>query len=197
MTEDQQAQGEIQQETGPKEPEENKTIEERNQEPSTAEGAEEEPEVAQQTRALEQMEKEKEEYKSRFLRAQADYDNFRRRTKEEKTTEAKYRAQNLAEKLLPAFDNFERAMEIAPETSEAQSLLAGMEMVYRQLQEAFEAENIREIPAQGEPFDPHLHQAVMQVDHEDYESNTVVSVMQKGYTLNGRVIRPAMVQVAN
>lgn len=193
MTEEnQQTQDETQQGTAQSHPEENEAVEEKEQ-PEVKEQADD----SEQTEVIEQLQKEKEDYKSRFLRVQADYDNFRRRKKEEKAAEAKYRSQSLAEKLIPALDNFERALHVQPEGSEAQSLLEGMDMVYRQLKDAFEAENIREIQAEGQPFDPQIHQAVMQVDNEDYEPNTVIEVMQKGYQLNDRVIRPSMVKVAN
>ncbi|HET7580872.1 MAG TPA: nucleotide exchange factor GrpE [Bacillales bacterium] len=144
---------------------------------------------------IKRLEKEKEELKTRVLRIQADYDNFRRRTKEERAADSKYRAQSLAEKLLPALDNFERALDMKAEGEEAKSLLEGMKMVYRQLKDGLEQENVKEIEAKGKPFDPEFHQAVMQVDNEEYEPNTVVEVMQKGYTLGDRVIRPAMVKV--
>lgn len=195
--ENQQTQDDTQREEATHSSEENESIEEQKQAQSEGGAEQEIVEDLEQNDAVEQLEREKEEYKSRFLRVQADFENFRRRKKEEKTADAKYRSQSLAEKLIPALDNFERALNVQPEGSEAQSILEGMDMVYRQIKDAFEAENIREIPAEGEPFDPQFHQAVMQVDHDDYESNTVVEVMQKGYKLNDRVIRPSMVKVAN
>ncbi|TMW74128.1 nucleotide exchange factor GrpE [Alteribacter natronophilus] len=145
---------------------------------------------------VEELEAKIEELNNRILRNQADYDNFRRRTRKEKEEDAKYRAQKLAEKLLPALDNFERAMMVEVESEDGKSLLQGMEMVYRQIREALEAEGIKPIEAVGTPFDPHYHQAVMQVQSDEHESNTVVEEMQKGYMLNDRVIRPAMVKVS-
>ncbi|KMK75940.1 protein GrpE [Alkalihalobacillus pseudalcaliphilus] len=131
----------------------------------------------------------------RILRVQADYDNFRRRSREEKESAAKYRSQNVIEGLLPVLDNFERALLVEPENEEAKSLLTGMEMVYRQLQEALKNEGIEVIPTVGENFDPHRHQAVMQVEEEGYESNQIVAELQKGYLLKDKVIRPSMVKV--
>lgn len=151
--------------------------------------------IAELQQTIEQLKSEQEELNNRLLRVQADYDNFRRRTKEEKTAAAKYKVQSIAEKLLPVLDNFERGLNMEAESDETKSLLQGMEIVYRQLKDVFEAENIKEIEAEGKPFDPELHQAVMQVENEDVEPNTVVEVMQKGYILNDRVIRPAMVKV--
>jgi molecular chaperone GrpE len=144
---------------------------------------------------LKELETKLEETTNRMLRLQADYDNFRRRSKQEKESAAKYRSQSLAESLIPALDNFERAMMIDAQSDETKSLLQGMEMVYRQLKEALANEGIEPIESVGQPFDPHVHQAVMQVESEEYDSNIVVEEMQKGYQLKDRVIRPAMVKV--
>ncbi|MGO4887242.1 nucleotide exchange factor GrpE [Anaerobacillus sp. MEB173] len=136
-----------------------------------------------------------EELNNRLLRVQADYDNFRRRTREEKEAAAKYRAQSLVEGLLPVLDNFERALMVTTENEETKSLLQGMEMVYRQLQESLKNEGVEVIETVGQSFDPHLHQAVMQVESDEFESNQVVEELQKGYKLKDRVVRPAMVKV--
>ncbi|WLD92137.1 nucleotide exchange factor GrpE [Alkalihalobacillus sp. AL-G] len=142
-----------------------------------------------------ELEQELEEIKNRMLRTQADYDNFRRRTREEKEAAAKYKALGMVEGLLPVIDNFERAMNLQTDEEQAKSLLQGVQMVYNQLIDALQKEGVEEINAKGEVFDPHLHQAVMQVQSEEYENNTVVEVLQKGYMLKDRVIRPAMVKV--
>ncbi|GAF17975.1 LOW QUALITY PROTEIN: heat shock protein GrpE [Bacillus sp. JCM 19046] len=135
------------------------------------------------------------ETKERLARVRADYENFRRRTKDEKEAQAKYRAQSFIEKLLPALDNFERALSVEPQNEEAKTLLQGMEMVNRQIQEALANEGVEVIPTKGEMFDPHLHQAVMQVEEDGYESNQIVDELQKGYQLKDRVIRHSMVKV--
>ncbi|MDQ0205525.1 nucleotide exchange factor GrpE [Alkalicoccobacillus murimartini] len=132
---------------------------------------------------------------NRLLRVQADYDNFRRRSRDEKESAAKYRAQGFVEELLPALDNFERALSVKPEGEEAKSLAQGLNMVYNQLQEALKKEGVTVIETVGEAFDPHLHQAVMQVEEEGFESNQVVEELQKGYKLKDRVLRPSMVKV--
>ena len=135
------------------------------------------------------------ELNNRLLRVQADYDNFRRRSREEKESAAKYRAQGFVEELLPALDNFERALSVTPEGEEATSLAQGLNMVYNQLQEALKKEGVTVIETVGETFDPHLHQAVMQVEEEGFESNQIVEELQKGYKLKDRVLRPSMVKV--
>ncbi|WP_026689187.1 nucleotide exchange factor GrpE [Alteribacter aurantiacus] len=160
-------------------------------EETEAELVDEETEVNQ----VKALEAKVEELNQRLVRNQADYDNFRRRTRKEKEADAKYRAQSLAEKLIPALDNFERAMMVQVDSEDGKSLLQGMEMVYRQMKEALESEGITAIETVGAPFDPHYHQAVAQAESDEYDSNVVVEEMQKGYMLKDRVIRPAMVKV--
>jgi molecular chaperone GrpE len=108
----------------------------------------------------------------------------------------KYRAQKLISDLLPALDNFERALKMEAENEHTKSLLQGMEMVYRGLLEALKKEGVEAIEAVNKEFDPHLHQAVMQAEDENYASNIVIEEFQKGYMLKDRVIRPSMVKVS-
>ncbi|GAC89595.1 molecular chaperone GrpE [Anoxybacillus flavithermus NBRC 109594] len=142
-----------------------------------------------------QLEAKLAETENRFLRLHADFDNYRRRVRLDMEAAEKYRAQSLVSDLLPILDNFERALQVQVEDEKAKSLLQGMEMVYRSLIEALKKEGVEAIESVGKPFDPHVHQAVMQVDDQNYEPNTVVEEFQKGYKLKDRVIRPAMVKV--
>ncbi|SFA52995.1 molecular chaperone GrpE [Anoxybacillus pushchinoensis] len=142
-----------------------------------------------------QLEAKLAETENRFLRLHADFDNYRRRVRLDMEAAEKYRAQSLVSDLLPILDNFERALQVQVEDEKAKSLLQGMEMVYRALIEALKKEGVEVIESVGKPFDPHVHQAVMQVDDQNYEPNTVVEEFQKGYKLKDRVIRPAMVKV--
>lgn len=135
------------------------------------------------------------EKENKILRVQADFENYKRRTRTEQETIQKYRSQNIVTEILPALDSFERALQINPENDQTESLLQGMQMVQRQLVEALTKEGVEIIPAVGEEFDPTLHQAVMQVEDESYDSNVVVEELQKGYKLKDRVIRPSMVKV--
>jgi molecular chaperone GrpE len=150
--------------------------------------------TADQKKIME-LESKVDELNNRVLRTQADFDNYRRRAKVEQETAAKYRAQTIVEEIIPALDNFERALAVQVDSDQGKTLLQGMEMVYRQLVEALTKEGVTEIEAIGQQFDPHMHQAVMQVEDENHESNSVVEVLQKGYKLKDRVIRPAMVKV--
>jgi len=136
------------------------------------------------------------EMEQRYLRLYADFENFRRRARQEMEAAEKYRAQSLASDLLPVLDNFERALKIETENEQAKSILQGMEMVYRSLLDALRKEGVEAIEAVGKPFDPYLHQAVMQTDEGGYEPNMVVEELQKGYKLKDRVLRPAMVKVS-
>ncbi|WP_201781430.1 nucleotide exchange factor GrpE [Sporosarcina globispora] len=142
-----------------------------------------------------ELESKLEEAENRIYRLQADFDNSRRRARIDLEASEKYRAQSLISDLLPALDNFERALQMEPENEQAKSILQGMEMVYRSLLEAIKKEGTEQIEAVGKEFDPHLHQAVMQVEDENFDSNIVVDEFQKGYKLKDRVIRPSMVKV--
>ncbi|MGE7090883.1 nucleotide exchange factor GrpE [Lysinibacillus sp. NPDC048646] len=132
---------------------------------------------------------------NRHIRLRADFDNIRRRQQLEREAAEKYRAQNLLTDLLPVLDNFERALQIEATSDEAASIVKGIEMVYRSLIEATEKEGLQVINAEGEQFDPNIHQAVMQEQDSEKETGVVVRELQKGYILKDRVLRPSMVSV--
>lgn len=136
-----------------------------------------------------------EEQQQRMLRIQADYDNFRRRTREEKEQMRTYASLPLLENLLPFIDNFERAMASSKEHPDFDSLMKGLEMIYDQLQNILEQEGLKVIDAVGHPFNPEFHQAVMQVEDDEYGEGIIVEQLQKGYQLKEKVIRPSMVKV--
>lgn len=142
-----------------------------------------------------ELEKKLAEFENRYLRLQADFDNSRRRSKIEAEANEKYRAQKLIIDILPAVDNFERALATEVDNDQAKSLKQGMEMVYRSLLDALLKEGLQPIEAVGKEFDPHLHQAVMQGNDENFGSNIVIEEFQKGYLLKDKVIRPSMVKV--
>lgn len=142
-----------------------------------------------------ELEAKIEEMDNRYLRLQADFDNSRRRAKLDMEAAQKYRVQSLATDLLQALDNFERATKIEADNEQTKSLLQGVEMIYNGIVEALKKEGVEAIEVVGQEFDPHLHQAVMQVQDENFGSNIVVEEFQKGYKLKDRVIRPAMVKV--
>ncbi|HEY4554349.1 MAG TPA: nucleotide exchange factor GrpE [Bacillaceae bacterium] len=145
---------------------------------------------------IEELEAKLDESENRYLRLLADFDNFRRRTQLDREAAEKYRAQELITNLLPAIDNFERAMQIEIDNEQAKALLDGVSMVYRSIIEALKQEGAEQIEAVGKEFDPNLHQAVMQTEEEEMASNMVVEEFQKGYKLKDRIIRPSMVKVS-
>ncbi len=135
-----------------------------------------------------------EEYLNMAQRVQADFDNFRRRNQNVRKEAFDEGARAFAVTLLPVIDNLERAIAAAQNSSD-ESLRSGVEMVYRQLCEAFEKRGITAIDRKGEKFDPNLENAVMQGLPEDGEPGTVCEVFQKGYQMEGMVLRHAMVKV--
>lgn len=134
------------------------------------------------------------EANDKYLRLFAEFDNFRKRTAKEKSETWSDAVAKTVLELLPALDSFERAME-APCTDDAYR--TGMEKIYQQMMGILEKLGVQEIPALHEPFDPKVHNAIRQVDDENFAENTVCEVYQKGYTLGSRIIRCAMVSVAN
>ena len=135
-----------------------------------------------------------EEYLNMAQRVQADFENFRRRNQNVRKEAFDEGARAFATTLLPVIDNMERAIAAAQNTTD-ESLKSGIEMVYRQLCEAFEKRGITTIDRKGEKFDPNLENAVMQGAPEDGEPGAVCEVFQKGYQMEGMVLRHAMVKV--
>lgn len=132
-----------------------------------------------------------------FLRAQAEIANMRNRYQKEREGLAKYRSQDLAKEILPALDNLDRALATEVTDENGENLKKGVEMVKNSLLAAFKATGIEEISALGEQFDPNLHQAVQTMPVEEgQEVNEVIQVLQNGYKLHDRVLRPTMVIVA-
>lgn len=137
-----------------------------------------------------------EELTNRLTRLQADFDNYRRRTRKEAEEITRFGSEQVILSLLPVLDNFERALAAAEGKPELTQFAAGMEMIYRQLQETLGKSGLAVIPTAGEAFDPEKHHAVAQVETDEYEENMIVDELQKGYTLHEKVLRPSMVRVA-
>jgi molecular chaperone GrpE len=132
----------------------------------------------------------------KFLRTQADFDNFRRRARQEKEEFLKYASAKLVEQLLSVIDNFDRALSSSKETKDFDALVKGLEMTSRQLDQILMAEGLQPMVTVGEPFNPELHQAIMQVESDEYGEGIVIEEVQKGYILKDKVLRPAMVKVS-
>lgn len=137
----------------------------------------------------------KAEMMDRILRLQADFDNYRRRTRQEQTELSAFVTQNLLKELLPVIDNFERALGSRP-AEDPSGFGAGVEMIFRQLYSVLEKQGISTVAAVGEMFDPNRHEAILKDADSDQPEGTVVAELQKGYAVGGKVIRPALVKVA-
>jgi molecular chaperone GrpE len=144
------------------------------------------PEPTEAERAKEELE----ETRNRLLRSLADFDNYKKRAAIERDQFIQFANQTLVGELLPILDNFGRAMEHAPEKA-----AKGIALIKKQLEDILKRHGVLEIEALGKPYDPNLHEAILQKEHSGPE-NMIIEEMQKGYTLHGRVIRPSMVIVS-
>lgn len=134
------------------------------------------------------------DYLNRLARLQADFENFKRRTRQERDDFLKYTTEQLIKGLLPVLDNFERALASCGESVD--DFKCGVEMILRQLQEVLAAEGLTPIAAAGEQFDPNKHEAVLYEESGAHLDNTVMEEFRRGYCLKDKVIRPAMVKIA-
>lgn len=138
-------------------------------------------------------EKEREELLGQLMRKQADFDNFRRISRADQGESREYGLFKFLEKLLPVLDNLERALQSARKETVSDSYVEGLDMIYRQMLQLLEQEGVTAMVPTGQPFDPHYHHAVMQV--EEGEPGCVAEELQKGYLYKKRVLRPALVKV--
>lgn len=141
-----------------------------------------------------------EELNDRNLRLMAEFENFRKRTDKEKEQMFDNGAKSVIEKVLPVIDNFERALDMVPaedaDDAETDPFMDGMRKVYKQLMDELDKIGVRAIDAVGQEFNPEFHNAVMQVDSEEYDSGIIARELQKGYMYNDSVVRHSMVGVA-
>ena len=151
------------------------------------------PEAQQELDALKQ---ERDGLYDRLLRKQAEFDNYKKRVEREKSEFMQFASADLIKELLNALDSFELALKNAAAKPDAQSILRGSELIYKQIQDTLTRFGLKPIEAKGKTFDPHFHQAVATQPTDEVEENTVIEEMRKGYLLNGRLLRPAMVSVA-
>ena len=144
-----------------------------------------------------EIEKKVADYLDKYQRTLAEFDNFRKRTSKEKASMYDDGVRDCVLKLIPVIDNFERAVLSVSDEEKSMGLYKGIEMVLKQFTEILSSLGVEEIEAQGQPFDPNLHNAVMHIEDDKFDENVVASVLQKGYICREKVIRPSMVQVAN
>ena len=135
------------------------------------------------------------ELEDRVKRQMAEFDNFRKRSEKEKTAMFETGARSVIEKILPVVDNFERGLASVPEEEKDGGFAQGMEMIYKQLLTELDKLEVKPIPAVGEEFNPDFHNAVMQVESDEYESGVIAQELLKGYTYRDTVVRHSMVAV--
>jgi molecular chaperone GrpE len=152
--------------------------------------------VEELERELEQARAQSDEHLRAWQRAAADYSNYRRRTDDERDTVARFANALLIGKLLSVLDDFDRALEHVPPDAD-DPWVEGVRLVERKLRNVLESEGVTPIEAVGLPFDPNVHEAVVHEDTTEHPDNQVIGELQRGYRLHDRVIRPALVQVAN
>jgi molecular chaperone GrpE len=158
----------------------------------------EEPIILEPIEALEkelqETKDELEEQKDKFIRLQAETDNFRKRLSREKEEFSQYANERLFKELIPIFDNFERALE--DPSNEIKSLKEGLDMILKQFNTFLEKEKVEPIKAIGEKFNPEFHEALTSEESNDHEEDTIISQFVKGYKINNRVLRPSQVIIA-
>jgi molecular chaperone GrpE len=167
------------------------------QEEAAADAEERELSPEEQLQAeLDQARSEAKAHQEQYLRTLADMENLRKRTQREKEDLAKFANENILRDILPVIDNLERAIEHAEQAESNEGLLEGVQMTLTQFSQVLDRFGVKPVESLGQPFDPALHQAMGQMETEEYPTNTVAHQMQKGYQLNERLLRPAMVMVA-
>ena len=142
---------------------------------------------------LQKLKAERDSLLDRLARAQAEFDNARKRAAKEQQDFRDYAAADAIKSLLPVMDSFERALQVKADPGELRN---GVELIYKQLQDALAKLGVRAIPTKGEQFDPHVHEAIEMVETSDAADHEVIEELQRGYKIKDRLLRPAMVKVA-
>jgi molecular chaperone GrpE len=168
----------------------------REAEEAAADAAEAAGDIAEAELTVEHLTEELAAAREATLRAHAEAQNARRRAEQDVERARKYALERFTSDLLPVVDNLERALDAAAEAPEANAIAEGVDLTLRSLLDVLRKNGIETVDPASEPFDPKLHQAMTMVPNPELEPNTVMDVMQKGYTLNGRLLRPAMVVVS-
>ena len=162
----------------------------KNQEPGDGADAAQEPDIAPDIAAVAI---ERDQFKDQLLRAQADFQNFRKRQERERLELFEYASMEAVRVLLPVLDDFERAMKTESADKEYS---AGIDLIYNRFYETLKKLGLEPMDSQGKPFDPQIHHAVDMVETEEAPDHTVLDEFQRGYNFKGRLLRPAMVKVA-
>ena len=160
-----------------------------------AEGAQQTGQLEQTEQRLEKLASELEEAQARHLRLAADFENFKKRARQEQLETIQYAASTLVERLLPVLDDAQRALEHAPEGTD-EGWLRGVRLTFQHLEEALASVGVQPIEAVGRPFDPKLDEAIGSEESDQYPDDTVLAELRKGYRMHDRVLRPALVKVS-
>lgn len=152
--------------------------------------------VVQLVQEYKEAVKARDAWEDKYLRAAADFANAKRRAELRADGQIQAARERILAAILPVLDDFERAFKAVPAEAQQSPWVEGFALIQRKLRATLEREGVTEIPAEGQPFDPNLHQAVISEPAEGVQPGTVLEVLQKGYTLEGRVLRPSMVKVA-
>jgi molecular chaperone GrpE len=161
------------------------------------EGVAADPAIPAEQQEIETLKRDRDNLYDRLLRKQAEFDNYKKRMDREKTEYVQFASVDLMKELLNTLDSFDLAIRnAAAEGKGGENTLRGFELIYKQIQDTVSRFGLKAIEAKGQKFDPNFHQAVSTQPAKDVEENTVIEEMRKGYTLNGRLLRPAMVSVS-
>jgi len=152
--------------------------------------------TAEEFRALKEKADRTDGYFDKLLRLQADFDNYKKRVERDRMDFVRFANEEMIVDILKIVDDFERAVEAGKSKHDFDILYKGIEMIWNDLKEFLKQKGVKEIDAQGKPFNPHEHEAMMQEERDDHPEDHVIEEFQRGYTLNGRVIRPSKVKVA-
>jgi molecular chaperone GrpE len=151
---------------------------------------------AEQLKELDEWKKQSKEFMDGWQHERADFSNYRKRIERDQTETKQNITADVVKKYLVVLDDIQRALKTRPTEGEAGSWAEGVELIARKLQSILDSEGIKRIPAEDELFDPHRHEAVTHEDSPDHQNGQIIEVLQEGYTIGERVIRPALVRVA-
>jgi molecular chaperone GrpE len=172
---------------------------EENQTSAVADGLDQEstqPETAAAPDGFAELADQNAALQDRVLRLQAEFDNFRKRTERERMEFAEYAGEQTVRALLPILDDFERALKAAAAGTGGEEFVRGIDLIYNRLLDVLKKQGLEPISTEGAQFDPHQHEAIGRVESNEHEDGAIVQEFQRGYNFKGKLLRPAMVQVA-
>lgn len=152
-------------------------------------------EFGEQQKELGSIDKEADQYLDHLKRLKAEFDNYRKRNLKEQGRKVTLFSEDLIKQFLPIVDDLERALDTVKRAKDLTDFVQGVEIIFNQLSHTLKKQGLEQIRAKGEPFDPHLHEAIIKVELDEYADNVIVEEMRKGYKLKDRVLRPTMVKV--